>query len=248
MDTECSDGTLSSPVVRCRAHTQADEHAHTTTNSSNNNNNNNNNNIAFCSIVCRYPYDDGSGWVEFGAATSNETKIGIDPSVGGACPGSMDLVRGHEDIPTCTRSLTAAGAVAASYEVDHDVGAFTIDVLEYSQYYSADSFASTDGDSDIDDSYFMEGVTIASLDSSDKRHHLFSASIGIAYDTSYTAYNCPAIGCDYDDQDYCVGPKAPIWMGTNVYVDTTTTTTTTTTHARMHARTDADVDAELFPH
>ena len=35
----------------------------------------------------------------------------------------------------------------------------------------------------IDDSYFMEGLTIASIDDSSVRTHIFSAAVGIAYDT-----------------------------------------------------------------
>ena len=78
-----------------------------------------------------YPFDGGSGWVEMEPSTENKTVIGINPSVSGNCPGALDLVRGFEDTPTCTRTQTAGGAVGASFEVSHDVGTFSIDELEY---------------------------------------------------------------------------------------------------------------------
>eukprot|EP00750_Incisomonas_marina_P025978 INCI583.1.p1 GENE.INCI583.1~~INCI583.1.p1 ORF type:complete len:1394 (+),score=246.06 INCI583.1:490-4182(+) len=164
-----------------------------------------------------YPFDGGSGWVEMEPSTENKTVIGINPSVSGNCPGALDLVRGFEDTPTCTRTQTAGGAVGASFEVSHDVGTFSIDELEYTQYYSADAFAPADG-TDIDDLYFMDGFTIAHVDSASSRHHLFSAAVGLTYDSDQPDYNCPVFpNCGYSDSDYCVGPAAPLWMGKNIY-------------------------------
>lgn len=89
----------------------------------------------------------------------------------------------------------------------------------YNQYYSADAFSSASG-TDIDDSYFMEGITIAHVDSASSRHHLYSAAVGLTYDSEQPDYNCPAFpACAYSDSDYCIGPAAPLWMGKNVYCD-----------------------------
>ena len=162
-----------------------------------------------------YPYDLGTGWVVFEEPSDGKIVVGIDPSVGGRCPGGLSLINGYQGLPTCTRTLTAAGAVSASYSAPFDVGTVKVDV-EYSQYYSADAFASASG-TDIDDSYFMEGITIASIDSADQRTHIFSAAVGLSYDTAQTSYNCPLLNCDFDDASYCVGPLAPAWLGTNFY-------------------------------
>ena len=56
----------------------------------------------------------------------------------------------------------------------------------------------------------MEGITIASVNDNSVRSHIFSASVGIAYDTAYTDYNCPPLNCGMDDSTYCVGPYAPV--------------------------------------
>ena len=82
-----------------------------------------------------YPYHDGAGWVIF-AEDEDSITVGIDPSVSGACPGGYTLEQGYDQLPICSRALTAAGGVSASYEVPFDVGTVEID-LSYSQYYSA---------------------------------------------------------------------------------------------------------------
>ena len=40
-------------------------------------------------FVVRYPVDTGAGWVLFAAPETTTTVIGIDPRVGGKCPGAM---------------------------------------------------------------------------------------------------------------------------------------------------------------
>lgn len=92
----------------------------------------------------------GNGWVVFEEPEDGKVVVGIDPSVGGKCPGDLALVYGHNNIPTCSRVQTAGGSVSASYSAPFDVGTVTVDV-SYSQYYSADSFSSASG-ADIDDS------------------------------------------------------------------------------------------------
>ena len=106
-----------------------------------------------------YPYDMGNGWVVFEEPEDGKVIVGIDPSVGGKCPGGFALVHGYNGVPTCSRALTAGGSVSASYSAPFDVGTVSVDV-SYSQYYSADSFASA-ADTDIDDSFvqFAAGVS-----------------------------------------------------------------------------------------
>lgn len=85
-----------------------------------------------------YPYTDSNGWVIF-AETDDSITVGIDPAVSGQCPGSLALRQGYEQNPICTRSLSAAGTVVATYDAPFDVGTVEVD-LSYSQYYSAGAF------------------------------------------------------------------------------------------------------------
>ena len=86
----------------------------------------------------------GNGWVVFEEPTDSTVVVGIDPRVGGRCPGGFALLHGYQGSPVCTRVSTAAGAVAATFDAPFDVGTVVID-LKYNQYYSADAFASADG-------------------------------------------------------------------------------------------------------
>jgi hypothetical protein len=162
-----------------------------------------------------YPYGSSDGWVEFEEPTDSTSVIGIDPSISGACPGSFSLANGFDQRAICWRNLDDAGTVSASIDVGHDVGTIDVD-MEYNQFYSADGFNSASG-KDINDEYFMEGVSIAAVDTNDDRSHIASFAVGIAYDESYTSYNCPLHGCGYDDQQYCDGPNALPWMGDQIY-------------------------------
>ena len=74
--------------------------------------------------------------------------------------------------------------------------------MTISDAYNSDSGAT------IDSSYFMEGISIAAVDSNSDRTHLFSAAVGYSYDTSYTSYNCPVYNCDYPDTSYVLGEIA----------------------------------------
>ena len=80
-----------------------------------------------------YPYDDGSGWVIFEEPEDGKIVVGIDPSVGGRCPGGLVLMNGYQGAPICTRDLDDAGTVVASYETVFDVGSVTVD-MDYNQY------------------------------------------------------------------------------------------------------------------
>ena len=65
----------------------------------------------------------------------------------------------------------------------------------YHQHYSADAFASASG-ADIDDEYFVEGVTFAAINPLGERHHIYTAAVGYSRGASYTSYNCPARNCE----------------------------------------------------
>ena len=42
-----------------------------------------------------YPMDNGLGWVVFEEPTDSRTVIGIDPGVGGKCPGDHQIDNGY---------------------------------------------------------------------------------------------------------------------------------------------------------